>query len=337
MVVALESNPFTQDTGSLRAFAQGLFTQDKFLQDRFAEPRSRTAQSASAHPEPPESRCQSQFARGMGYTAFGTSHAPRTTVEIEQRYTYTGRETTTDPNLMYYRWRMYAPTLGRFTARDPIGYRGGIGLYAYVSNSTYRYSDPYGLSAVDCCDDCKKGETKNCRIANYSIEPFSVSPQLAKAADDLAEATDTVASVAGALNAAKGALNTGLSQGAKQAAAEAAAEKAAEKGKEQVGKMPDAKGFTKAGKGLQGKAHGYTMTLVFTWDICKQEKCTKPKDKGKNAWTWSGKGTLNKECRNGFTHVSGEAYKTKADAQAAFNECVNIQTKKVCNKDGSKK
>jgi len=55
----------------------------------------------------------------MGYTAFGTSYSPRTTIEIDQRYTYTGRETTTDPTLMYYRWRMYAPRLGRFTTRDP--------------------------------------------------------------------------------------------------------------------------------------------------------------------------------------------------------------------------
>jgi len=81
----------------------------------------------------------------MGYTAFGTPNATGTTVNIKQRYTYTGREKTTDPSLMYYRWRMYAPTLGRFTARDPIGYRGGINIYSYVRDMPTISNDPYGL------------------------------------------------------------------------------------------------------------------------------------------------------------------------------------------------
>jgi RHS repeat-associated protein len=152
MVVVADPNLFTQDTGSLRAFAQGLFTQDKFLQDRFAEPRSRTAQSASAHPEPPESRCQSQFARGMGYTAFGSRAATGTYESVPQRYTYTGRSTTSDPNFMYYRWRIYAPTLGRFTARDPKGYieNWQINLYLYICNRPVEATDPLGLDPWSC-------------------------------------------------------------------------------------------------------------------------------------------------------------------------------------------
>jgi len=56
----------------------------------------------------------------MGYTAFGSVYAPATSVSVEQRYTYTGREKTTDPSLMYYRYRMYGSNVGRFVQRDPI-------------------------------------------------------------------------------------------------------------------------------------------------------------------------------------------------------------------------
>jgi len=81
----------------------------------------------------------------MGYTAFGTSYSPRTSVEIDQRYTYTGRETTTDPTLMYYRYRMYGTGIGRFTSRDTLGYIFNIVLYNYASNIPVRYRDPHGL------------------------------------------------------------------------------------------------------------------------------------------------------------------------------------------------
>jgi RHS repeat-associated protein len=115
------------------------------------------------------------------YTAFGQAapagihtagHEAQQTVD--QRYTYTGRESTTDPNLMYYRWRMYAPGTGRFVSRDPAGYfrlnltefREAIHadyaaieewkeyilfenavLYAYSAHSPISHGDPYGLES----------------------------------------------------------------------------------------------------------------------------------------------------------------------------------------------
>jgi uncharacterized protein RhaS with RHS repeats len=47
---------------------------------------------------------------------------------------------------MHYNYfRDYDPSVGRYVESDPIGLRGGIDTYAYVSDSPLRWSDSYGL------------------------------------------------------------------------------------------------------------------------------------------------------------------------------------------------
>jgi RHS repeat-associated protein len=130
MVVALDSNPF-------------------------AHSRAAPDRCASPHPEMPESRCQTQSARGMGYTAFGETYAPRTSTTVEQRYTYTGREQSPLAGSgapMFYRYRNYFPGIGRFGARDLGTYyanpRGN--LYDYASANPILYLDSFGLETHVC-------------------------------------------------------------------------------------------------------------------------------------------------------------------------------------------
>ena len=58
---------------------------------------------------------------------------------------YTDAET----GLLYCQQRYYAPNLGRFLSRDPIGFAGGLNPYAYCEGDPINRFDPDGLDFVD--------------------------------------------------------------------------------------------------------------------------------------------------------------------------------------------
>lgn len=62
-------------------------------------------------------------------------------------FRFAGMRLDPESGLYYARARYYSPTIGRFLQNDPIGYRGGINLYAYVNNDPLNHSDPTGLSS----------------------------------------------------------------------------------------------------------------------------------------------------------------------------------------------
>ena len=62
-------------------------------------------------------------------------------------FQFTGREND-GTGLYYYRARYHAPTFGRFASEDPIGFRGGINLYAYAEDSPINRVDPAGTEAL---------------------------------------------------------------------------------------------------------------------------------------------------------------------------------------------
>jgi RHS repeat-associated protein len=61
------------------------------------------------------------------------------------RIRYAGQYWLGDGNLIYSRARIYDARLGRFLQPDPIGYGGGMNLYAYVSGDPVNFTDPLGL------------------------------------------------------------------------------------------------------------------------------------------------------------------------------------------------
>ena len=76
------------------------------------------------------------------YYAFGEALSQ---VEgVSNRYRFTSREWDGESSTYYYRARQYNPSVGRFTARDPIEYIAGLNLYSYVQNNPVNYMDPTG-------------------------------------------------------------------------------------------------------------------------------------------------------------------------------------------------
>jgi len=58
---------------------------------------------------------------------------------------YCGYRFDTESGLNHVRHRSYHPTLGRWMQRDPIGYKGGLALYAYIQCRPVLGYDPKGL------------------------------------------------------------------------------------------------------------------------------------------------------------------------------------------------
>ena len=56
--------------------------------------------------------------------------------------------------MVYARNRYYSPGLGRFISQDPIGFAGGLNLYAYCGNDPINFTDPLGLDRVIIAGGC---------------------------------------------------------------------------------------------------------------------------------------------------------------------------------------
>jgi RHS repeat-associated protein len=77
------------------------------------------------------------------YHVFGE---PNGTSDVNNPYMFTGRRYDPEAGLYYYRARYYDYYTGRFLQTDPIGYAGGMNLYAYCWNNSVSFVDPLGLT-----------------------------------------------------------------------------------------------------------------------------------------------------------------------------------------------
>ncbi len=62
---------------------------------------------------------------------------------------FQGQRYDSETGLYYFKHRQYSAKLGRFLQPDPIGYRAGMNLYAYVGNDPLDHTDPYGLQSFE--------------------------------------------------------------------------------------------------------------------------------------------------------------------------------------------
>ncbi len=90
------------------------------------------------------------------YDPFGNTSV--TGEASDNPFQYTGRENDqpvlsgVEGGLYYYRARYYSPELQRFISEDTLECERdeGNNLYIYVGNSPINYTDPEGLSTLDC-------------------------------------------------------------------------------------------------------------------------------------------------------------------------------------------
>jgi RHS repeat-associated protein len=81
----------------------------------------------------------------INYSAFGEILSDSNT-NFELPIGFAGGIVDTETKLVKFGYRDYDPSVGRWTARDPILFEGGQGnLYVYVGNSPLMYRDPEGL------------------------------------------------------------------------------------------------------------------------------------------------------------------------------------------------
>ena len=86
-------------------------------------------------------------ANTYSYLGFGAGRATQETLPNLVRFT--GRELDSNSGLVYMRGRWMDRSTGRFANQDPIGFAGGLNLYAYAANNPVTFRDPLGLKPND--------------------------------------------------------------------------------------------------------------------------------------------------------------------------------------------
>jgi RHS repeat-associated protein len=80
------------------------------------------------------------------YQPFGTTPTP--TGSITQNLRLPGQFSDAETGFNYNHFRDYMPNLGRYLQADPIGLRGGLNPYLYVSANPGRLTDRWGLATM---------------------------------------------------------------------------------------------------------------------------------------------------------------------------------------------
>ncbi|MCP9496030.1 MAG: cysteine peptidase family C39 domain-containing protein [Pyrinomonadaceae bacterium MAG19_C2-C3] len=91
-------------------------------------------------------------ANRYAYDPFGNLSG-NSTEAVSNSFRYVGSYGVMDEGngLLYMRARYYAPNLGRFINKDPIGLIGGLNTYQYGGNNPINFIDPLGLRSISIC------------------------------------------------------------------------------------------------------------------------------------------------------------------------------------------
>jgi len=74
---------------------------------------------------------------------------------------FPGQYYDAETGLSYNYFRDYDPRTGRYVESDPVGLRGGLGVYLYTENSPLIGRDIFGLRGMSPLDRCPQGWIKH--------------------------------------------------------------------------------------------------------------------------------------------------------------------------------
>jgi RHS repeat-associated protein len=84
---------------------------------------------------------------------------------VRQPIRFQGQWLDEESGFYYNRYRYYDPQQGRYVTQDPIGFSGGLNLYAYVGGNPLSYIDPLGLAGLVPTGPCPPAGWDHCRNA----------------------------------------------------------------------------------------------------------------------------------------------------------------------------
>lgn len=83
------------------------------------------------------------------YGPFGETIRVTDTLSGTNPFRFSSKYTDTETDLVYYGYRYYNPSTGRWPSRDPIEEAGGANLYTFVGNNAANRIDELGLYEID--------------------------------------------------------------------------------------------------------------------------------------------------------------------------------------------
>ncbi|UDQ98366.1 RHS repeat-associated core domain-containing protein [Lentisphaerota bacterium WC36G] len=87
-----------------------------------------------------------EIANKYDYSPFG--QLAKTDENVENVFKFSSEYAEKETGLVYYNYRYYNPTTGKWLSRDPIQEKGGYNLYHFVYNRPINYYDRHGLKAA---------------------------------------------------------------------------------------------------------------------------------------------------------------------------------------------
>jgi RHS repeat-associated protein len=107
-----------------------------------------------------------------------------------------------ETGFLYYGYRYYNPSTGKWPSRDPVGERGGMNLYAFLDNNPVCRVDKMGLlwNWICCKDNCPKLNGIEITSIMSMILPEDVTPAEYEKNEAVADNMENVLTANGLIN-----------------------------------------------------------------------------------------------------------------------------------------